>query len=262
MTPMDCADVWEVLEEYRRRELSAEAMAAVEAHLAGCPACRRLRDESEALAIRIRALPRPTASPARVRAVRGLERAPVARRRRRWPWVAAAAAVVLVALGWAAWLRFAPDRPAGALEALLLSGVAEHRRIAVLAEGSLDVADPAPLFREVERLTGFPPPAAFAGVGELRLRDARATVLAGRKTAAAALHYPTSRITTYFVLPGADLPMPSERRVQIEQYRPYMREVSGLNVVYWKQKDLAYLMVSELDQEGSKKLYLTMRKAL
>ena len=56
--------------------------------------------------------------------------------------------------------------------------------------------------------------------------------------------------------------MPTEGRVQIEQYRPYMREVNGFNVVYWKQKDLAYLMVTEVDQEGSKKLYLTMRKAL
>jgi anti-sigma factor RsiW len=261
MTPMDCADVWEVLEEYRRRELSAETAAAVEAHLAGCPACRRLLAESEALAGRIRALPRPPAPPALVRAVRRLDGARGGRRGRRWPWVAAAA-VVLVALGLAAWLRFAPDLPASALEALLQSGVAEHRRIAVLAEGSRDVEDPAPLFREVERLTGIPLPPAFAGVGELRLRDARATVLAGRKTGAAALRSPTSPITTYFVLPGADLPMPTDRRVQIEQYRPHMRAMNGLSVVYWKQKDVAYLMVSELDQEGSKKLYLAMRKAL
>jgi anti-sigma factor RsiW len=262
MTPIDCADVWELLEEYRRRELSAETAASVEAHLAGCPACRRLRDETEALAGRIRALPRPPAPPALVRAVRRLDGARGGRRGRRWPWVAAAAAIVLVALGLAAWLRFAPDRPANVLDALLQSGVAEHRRIAILAEGSRDVEDPAPLFKEVERLTGIPLPPVFAGVGELRLRDARATVLAGRKTAAAALRYPTSPITTYFVLPGADLPMPSERRVQIEQYRPYMREMNGLTVVYWKQKDLAYLMVSGLDQEGSTKLYLTMRKAL
>ena len=56
--------------------------------------------------------------------------------------------------------------------------------------------------------------------------------------------------------------MPTEGRVQIEQYRPYMREVNGFNVVYWKQKDLAYLMVSGLDREGCQKLYLKVRQAL
>jgi hypothetical protein len=115
----------------------------------------------------------------------------------------------------------------------------------------------------VERLTGIALPAIFAGVGELHLRDARATVLAGRKSAAAALRYPKSPITTYFVLYGADLPMPpADRRVQIEQFRPYMREMNGYNVVYWKQKDLAYVMVSGLDKEGCQKLFLKMRKAL
>jgi len=56
--------------------------------------------------------------------------------------------------------------------------------------------------------------------------------------------------------------MPNEGRVQIAQYRPYMREVNGFNVVYWKQKDLVYLMVSGLDREGCQKLYLKVRQAL
>ena len=50
--------------------------------------------------------------------------------------------------------------------------------------------------------------------------------------------------------------------MQIEQYRPYMREVSGYNVVYWKQKDMAYLMVSGLGKEECKGLYLKVRRAL
>ena len=68
--------------------------------------------------------------------------------------------------------------------------------------------------------------------------------------------------TTYFIFPGADLPMPNEGRVQIEQYRPHMREVSGYNVVYWKQKDMAYLMVSGQDKEECQRLYLKVRRAL
>ena len=91
---------------------------------------------------------------------------------------------------------------------------------------------------------------------------ARTSSRPSRKTAAAALRYPTSPVTTYFILPGPDLPMPAEGRVQIAQYRPHMRQVNGFNVVYWKQKDLVYLMVSGLDREGCQKLYLKMRQAL
>jgi len=262
---LDCPEVWEVLEEYRRGELAADATAAVGAHLARCPACRRLLESADALAARLRALPRPAAPPTLVQAVRALAApAPAPPRRRPARWLAAAAAVVVLAGlagGALVWLR-ERDRPAAALEAVLESGVAEHRRIAMLAEGSPDVDDPSALFREVERLSGIPLPPVFAGTGDLRLRDARATVLAGRKSAAAALRYPSSPITTYFLLPGEDLPMPSERRVQIDQYRPYMRRVSGYNVIYWKQKNLAYLMVSGLDAEGCQKLFLTMRRAL
>jgi hypothetical protein len=260
---VDCRDARELLEEYRRRELPAEAASLVEAHLRDCRDCPRVLAAVEDLAGRIRALPRTPPPASLVRSVRLL--AHPGRGLRGWlarPWVAAAVAGVLVALALAPWLRLERDRPGDVLEALLQSGVAEHRRIVVLAEGTRDVDDPSPLFREVERLSGIPMPPIFAGVGELHLRDARATVLAGRKSAAAALRYPTSPITTYFVLQGADLPMPSERRVQIEQYRPYMREMNGYNVLYWKQKDLAYLMVSGLDKEGCQKLFLKMRKAL
>ena len=103
---------------------------------------------------------------------------------------------------------------------------------------------------------------SLAGTGELHLVAARPTILASRKTAAATLRYETSPVTTYFILAGPDLPMPTEGRVQIEQYKPYMREVNGFNVVYWKQKDLAYLMVSGLDREECQKLYLKVRQAL
>jgi hypothetical protein len=56
--------------------------------------------------------------------------------------------------------------------------------------------------------------------------------------------------------------MPAKGRVQIDRYRPYMRQVNGFNVVYWKQQDLAYIMVSGLDREGCQKLFLKMRQAL
>jgi hypothetical protein len=176
--------------------------------------------------------------------------------------VAAALAAVVVAAVLAPWLRPA-QRPGDIVDALIQSGVAEHRRILLeLEAGPGAVDDPDALFARVRSVAEVELPKILAGSGELRLLTAKPTLLDSRKTAAASLRYPTSPVTTYFILPGKDLPMPTEGRVQIEQYRPHMRQVNGFNVVYWKQKDMAYLMVSGLDREGCQKLYLKMRKAL
>jgi hypothetical protein len=162
-------------------------------------------------------------------------------------------------------MRRPAERPGDIVDALIQSGVAEHRRILLDLEATpreISNPDADAIFQRVRSVTTVELPKVFAGTDELHLVAARPTILASRKTAAATLRYKTFPDTTYFVLPGLDLPMPAEGRVQIEQYRPYMREVNGFNVVYWKQKDLVYLMVSGLDREGCQKLYLKVRQAL
>jgi anti-sigma factor RsiW len=261
---MDCHQTRELFEEHRRRELDPERAAAVEAHLEQCPACRAAWAREEAVSTLVRALPRLPAPPALVRQVRALG----VRRRGipGWlgrPWVAAAVAAVVVAAVLAPWLRRPAERPGDIVDALIQSGIAEHRRILLELEAApREISDPDALFQRVRSVTAVELPKVFAGTDELHLVAARPTLLASRKTAAATLRYKTLPDTTYFVLAGPDLPMPTEGRVQIEQYRPYMREVSGFNVVYWKQKDLVYLMVSGLDREGCQKLYLKVRQAL
>jgi anti-sigma factor RsiW len=261
---MDCHETREILEEYRRRELEPDRARAVEAHLEGCPVCRAILAREEGVARLVQAVPRLPAPAALIRQVRalGARRLGIAGWLGR-PWVAAALAAVVVAAVLAPWLRRPAERPGDIVDALIQSGVAEHRRILLDLEATpREISNPDALFQRVQSVTAVELPKVFAGNDELHLVAARPTILGSRKTAAATLRYKTSPDTTYFVLPGPDLPMPTEGRVQIEQYRPYMREVSGFNVVYWKQKDLVYLMVSGLDREGCQKLYLKVRQAL
>ena len=259
---MNCHQARDLFEEHRRRELAPDTARAVTAHLETCPACQPLWARDEALIALIRTLPRPPAPPGLASQVRalGAPRHGIGAWLGR-PWVAAALAALFVAALLAPWLRPA-ERPEDVVDALIRSGVAEHRRILLeLEAGQSAVDDPDALFARVRSVVEVELPKILAGTGELRLLAAKPTLLESRKTAAAALRYPTSPVTTYFILPGKDLPMPTEGRVQIEQYRPHMRQVNGFNVVYWKQKDMAYLMVSGLDREGCQKLYLKMRRA-
>jgi anti-sigma factor RsiW len=260
---MECPEVRQRLEEHRRGELPPDEAALTAAHLAGCAACRRLREEDETLAALVRGLG-PTPAPAALR--RRIERLrPPVRGLRAWlarPWVTAAAAAAVVALVLAPWVRFG-SRPEDVVEAIIRSGVAEHRRILLQLEVGSDPAPDVPqLFDRVRSVTQVPLAPVFAGSGELRLLTARPTVLQDRKSAAAALRYPSSPVVTYFVLPGKDLPMIEAGRVKIEQYRPHQRQVGEFSVIYWKQGDLAYLMVSGLDTSRTQQLYLKMRKAL
>jgi anti-sigma factor RsiW len=260
---MNCHQARELFEEHRRRELAPDDARAVAAHLETCPACRVIWTRDEAVVALIRALPRAAAPAGLAGQVRGLG---VPRRGlAAWlgrPWVSAGLAALLVAAVLAPWLRPA-GRSGDVVDALIQSGVAEHRRILLeLEAGAGAVDDPDALFARVRSVAEVELPKILAGTGELRLLTAKPTLLESRKTAAAALRYPTSPVTTYFILPGKDLPMPTEGRVQIAQYKPHMRQVNGFNVVYWKQKDLVYIMVSGLDREGCQKLYLKMRQAL
>jgi len=262
---MNCQDAREVLEEYRRGELDPEAAALVQAHLAGCVRCQRLVEDAEAVTRLVRQLPRSPAPAGLARAVRRLARArpaPLVWLAR--PWVAAAVAALVVAALLAPWIQVRLSRSDDPVERVLQSGVAEHTRLLLQLQAATgQVADPAEAFATVRSLTDVQLPWVFAGDAELTLMEARPTMIANRKAAAVVLRDPAWFITTYFAMPGKDLPPPPEKgRVQIEQYRPYMRQVDGFNVIYWKQGEYAYLMVSDLDTPRCQKLFLKMRKGI
>ena len=264
----DAQHVVDRLEEYRRRTLGPAEAEAVRAHLDHCATCRTQNEADRVQAAQIGALAVTPAPPSlRHRILQDAGARP--RGLRRWfqhPAVTAVAAAVLVVAALSPWLGFRRDGPIDAVDSLLTAGVTEHQRILLQIQGPPGPGDapedPDRALARVYTLTDVALPHAFAGAADFRLVSARPTLLADRKAAAAVLAFGQTQVTTYFALTGKDLPMPSEGRVQIEQYRPYLRAVRGFHCVYWKQGDLAYLMVTDLDDAGTRQLFLRMRKAL
>jgi anti-sigma factor RsiW len=263
-----CDEIRALREDVRRGTASPAARDAVAAHLAACPGCRRAAAADDALAAALQALPRPAAPAALRRAAEAALAAPApgpggARPGPARPWAAALAAAALVLALLTPWLR-GPGRPGDdPVDRLVQAGVAEHRRILLQLEaGGPEVGDPRALLDRVRTVADVPVPPALAGTGTLRLLGARPTVVADRKAAAASLREAAAPVTTCFVLAGRDLRVPERERVQIEQYRPFLRRVGDYHVVYWKQGDLAYLLVSGLDEPQTRQLFLRVRRAL
>jgi anti-sigma factor RsiW len=260
----ECQRITDLLQGERPGELEPAVAGQVEAHLAQCSSCRSRRAEDTALAAMIRSLP-VTPAPPDLR--RRIERDASPRPRLgRWlgrPWIPAAAAVVLIAVALWPWIPFRSRPAADPIETLVLSAVGEYENILLQLHGeSADVTDPAKAFASVQASTRVRLPPALAGDPEYPLVAARPTVLAHRRAATAVLGYEGRPACAYFVLAGEDLPMPEASRVQIEQYRPYARQVGGFRAIYWKQGELALLMVTDLDETQSRQMFLRIRKAL
>lgn len=262
---MDCRDAREHLADLQRGRLSPDLAEVVRAHLAGCVACSDvLRAEAALHALILERAPRhsaPAALRARVQAILRDADRPISGARRGWfrahPWVtgalAGAAALVLVWVGREQLTRDPASR-------LVARAVVEHVEY---AREAMDrpVPDPAQLLSRLRSEAIFPLGPIFPGDAEAPLISAMTGELRGRPAVALVYRNAPGRYTTLLLIPGADLTIPAQDRVPIEAFTPHYRVASGKHVLYWKQRDLACLMVSDLDRSGLASMFLKVRKA-
>jgi anti-sigma factor (TIGR02949 family) len=293
---MDCSEAREHLCDLNRGRLEADAAEAVRAHLTQCADCAALLQ----VEVRVRALiraqaPRYTAPPALKARVQDLlaESAPpkesvihgaaagthgaaagthgaAAGTRRtagppRWrdwlrghSWTAGglAGAVALLLVVWAGWL-WLPRDPVS----LLADGaVAEHVEY-VKATMTRPAADPLAVMREVRDRVGFAFEPIFPGDSQVALVAGMVTDLRGRRAATFVYRDGSGRYTTLFLMPEAGIVIPDEGRMPIETFKPYHRVTSGRELLLWKQRNLACLLVSDLDQAGTASMFLKVRKS-
>lgn len=249
---MTCDEVAPLVREATRGGLDEATRARVYEHLAACPSCSRLADEERALdrllEERLPQHPAPLALKRRLRArLQPLTQtaAPPRRRAALWRWLgpaslALAACVVLIVS-----LRRPPARPPGTLVG---EAVADHLRV-VYRERRTDVESGEP-HRVKPWFTGrldFALPSVFGGDADFTLVGGSVGYFLDRK--AAVLTYQRRLHTvSLFVFRADGLSFPPGDRA-LDGRRVAVRKERGFNVLLWRDGDLGYALVSDLNQD-------------
>jgi anti-sigma factor RsiW len=253
---MDCREARTLILDRRRRALAEEVRREVDAHLADCESCRRedAADRLLSTALEER-LPRPsapaslrraleariveTASPARpaLDARQGGARRPVAF------WVASFAVAFAAAMGGLfLWGRLrAPD-------AMVAEAVSDHLRV-LYSEHPLEVASGGvhqvkPWF---EGRVDFAPVVGFGGDDDFPLEGGSVAYFLDRKAAMYAFKR-RLHLITLFVYPEGGLPWPAVGNVPLGRSRATLQTSRGFHVLLWRDADLGYALVSDLDE--------------
>ncbi len=281
---MDCSEAHEHLCDLNRGRLEADTAAAVHAHVEQCAACAAaLQVEARVRALVQAQAPRYTAPPrlkSRIQALlaesaesaspkesvthnaaAGTRRTGGSRWRdwlRGYPWTVGslAGALAVLLLVWTGMLWMARD-PVSLLAA---RAVAEHVEY-VKDTMSRPAADPATVVHELKSQVSFAFEPVFPGDSQVRLVAGMVSDLRGKRAATFVYRDGSGRYTTLFLMPEAGTVIPTEGRMPIETFKPHHRMTSGRHLLLWKQRELACLLVSDLDVAGMAEMFLKIRKA-
>ena len=263
---MDCTEAREHLADLNRGQLGADLTEAVRGHVGQCAPCRAAleRDAEIRSLIRARA-PRHTAPPALRARIEALIAQPRGAgwagwwrwlRLHPWPAGALAGAVCVLLVVWAGWF-WSPGDPVSRMTS---RAVAEHAEY-VKEMMARPASDPAPLFKELRSQVDFPFEPVFQGDPQVQLVAALAGELSGRRAATFVYRNTAGRYTTLFLMPGTGVVVPEGDRMPIETFKPHFRTASGRSLILWKHRDLAWLLVSDLEKTEVPAMYLKVRKA-
>jgi anti-sigma factor RsiW len=249
---MECSDARMLLHDLDRERLSAPVRVQLQAHLAGCPACRQAAEAERVLdGLLGERLPRHTAPPGLRRRLEGMAGAvgpgrPA--RGRDWPRLVAPALAALLALVAGALLveRGAGRQPA-ALEALADEAVNDHLRV-LASQHPLEVESGGahvvkPWF---EGRLDFAPQVHVPETGDLRLRGGAVGYFLDRK--AAMIEYSLRLHALTLIVFRADglrwpeaVPAGGPAGLVASARR-------GFHVVLWRSSDLGYALVSDVNE--------------
>jgi anti-sigma factor RsiW len=263
---MRCAEAKDDLCDLNRGLLGPETATEVRSHVEQCDACRAdLQADAEIRSLIQARAPRYAAPPGlrtRIQASM-VQTAPSGWslwlgwfRGNVWATSGLAGAMAVLLLVWAGGLWMARDP----LSRMMVSAADEHAEY-VKEMMNRPVPDPQVLLGELRSETGFRIEPVFQGDAGVQLVGTQISKLSGTRAATLVYRDTAGRYTTLFLMPGATTVIPDGGRMQIETFKPYHRIASGRQMLLWKQRELACLIVSDLDQSGLAAMFLKIRKA-
>jgi len=229
-----CHEAGRLLDAYVDHELDAGEAAAVEGHLASCPACHRRVTQRERLGRLVRSVPYYS-MPDRLRTAITVTPA----RSRVGPRLLALAAAVILAVsvGSVAALRMVRPRPAPEMTSVIAEEIVDSHVRALMAEHLFDVRSTdqhtvKPWF--LGRVDFSPPVEDLAPVG-FPLVGGRLEYVAGR--AAAALVYQRRQHTINLLI------WPETSGIAADD----VRSIRGFQLRHWSRAGMSFWAVSDLN---------------
>ena len=247
---MDCTEARDHLLARQRGALTRDVRARVDAHLEGCAECRGEEAADRALSAALEAhLPRPGAPDALRRSIEqrlGAEplRATRGARRTRGVVGVIAAATFAVAAAVLLW------RPSAQPDPMITEAVNDHLRVLYgthpIEVESGGVHQVKPWF---EGRVDFAPSVGFGGDDEFPLQGGAVAYFVDRK-AAAYVYKRHLHVITLLVYRADGLPWatpPAASSVPLGHVRATERTTRGFHVLLWRDGDLGYALVSDVD---------------
>src|SRR6267143_1373871 len=249
---MDCGDVREVLLDYQQGRLASEAHGQVRAHLDGCPSCAhedRLEHElTLALERRLPQYPAPLAFKRRLGAQWPAETSSPAPRRP-WPkkWTAlAVAAVVVLVLAPLAWQSVLAPPDAGR-SAMVTEAVNDHVRL-LQSQHPFEI-ESSGIHQVIPWFSGrldFAPTVRFPGDADFPLRGGAVGYFVDRK-AATLVYGRRLHSVSVFVFRADGLPWPHSGLEKLGRLEVLRTPSRGFNVLLWRDGELGFALVSDVD---------------
>ncbi len=246
---MNCDATKSQVFPYVDGELTRELRDAMDAHLSGCESCRRLVEQEvafrDAYVARLRPDPAPPHLREKVdRLLSRLADEVATRRRPRYaPWVYAAAAIVLLALGGTLGVALQSARQKGNMLAELTeASVDQHQK---LVRGLLppDIVDVSPKMAEewFRKRLDFNVSLPELKTANLTLRGARISHLANVEVAALEYQLDQKHVSLFII------PEEAYKRLGLSE-KPKFRVLNhrGYDVIIWRHHGTGYTLVSEI----------------
>ena len=257
---MDCHDVRDHLLDFQRGQLGGDVATEVRRHIDGCVECAQADLVERELTLLLER--RTPQYPAPI----GLKRRLMARwpsapgagaptARRPWPRVlvpAALAAAVLLLLVPVAFQLLSPHSQATAV--MVSEAVNDHVRL-LQSQHPLEV-ESSGIHQVIPWFTGkldFAPGIRFAGDDEFPLRGGAVGYFVDRKAAAFVFGRRLHTISL-FVFKAEGLSWPTSGLEHLGREEIYQSSARGFNVLLWREGELGYVLVSDVNAQDLKLL--------